>query len=175
MGFTPLDGLVMATRSGSLDPGLVLWLQENGGLSEAEIADALEHRSGLLALAGSADLREVFAGADRGNDRCRVALDVYIHRLVGGIAAMAAALGGLDVLAFTGGVGENSARLRREVAERLQFLGVWVDPDRNEATAADRDVSAAGAQLRTVVLRAREDLTIAAGVRTALQRDPSRR
>ncbi|HVE25910.1 MAG TPA: acetate/propionate family kinase, partial [Sporichthya sp.] len=144
MGFTPLDGLVMATRCGALDPGLLLWLQECGGMSEAELAGALEHRSGLLALAGSADLRDVFAAAARGEERSRVALDVYIHRLVAGVAAMAAALGGMDVLAFTGGVGENSVPLRREVAERLQFLGVWIDQERNETVRGDADISTDG-------------------------------
>ncbi|WP_019875314.1 acetate/propionate family kinase [Sporichthya polymorpha] len=168
MGFTPLDGLVMATRCGALDPGLLLWLQENGHLTEREIAGALEHRSGLLALAGTADLREIFAGEAAGDERCRVAVEIYVHRLVGGIAAMAAALGGLDVLAFTAGVGENSADLRARVAERLAFLGVALDADRNADVRGDVDISAGDAAVRTVVVRAREDLVIADGVRAAL-------
>jgi acetate kinase len=168
MGFTPLDGLVMATRCGALDPGLVLWLQESGGLSEAEIAGALEHRSGLLALAGFADLREVFAGVRRRDQRCRLALDVYVHTLISGIGAMVAALGGVEVLAFTGGIGENSAELRATVAEGLRFLGVEVDAHRNATARGDADISADGCSVRTVVVRAREDLIIAAGVRAAL-------
>lgn len=166
-GFTPLDGLVMATRCGALDPGLLLWLQENGGLSERQIAGALEHRSGLLALAGSGDLRDVFAGVANGDERCRVALEVYVHRLVAGIAAMAAALGGMDVLTFTGGVGENSVELRRTAADRLSFLGVALDRQRNEEVDGDADLSTPAAAVRTVVVRAREDLVIADGVRTA--------
>lgn len=168
MGFTPLDGLVMATRCGALDPGLLLWLQENGGLSAPQIAGALEHRSGLVALAGTPDLREVFAGAADGDERCSLALEVYVHRLAAGIAAMTAALGGLDVLAFTGGVGENSAELRDRVAARLAFLGVALDPARNAPARDDADISADGAVVRTVVVRAREDLVIAEGVRAVL-------
>src|SRR5438270_11656026 len=106
MGFTPLEGLVMATRSGTVDPGLVLWLQEHAGLAAAQVSDALEHRSGLLALAGTADMREVVAGAGRGEPDAGLALEVYVHRLRAGVAAMAAAAGGLDALVFTGGVGE---------------------------------------------------------------------
>lgn len=168
MGFTPLDGLVMATRCGSLDPGLVLWLQESAGLTEPEIAQALEYRSGLLALGGSADLRTIFAGAAEGDERCVLAADVYVHRLAAGIAAMTAALGGLDVVAYTGGVGENSAELRERVADRLGFLGLGLDRVRNAGVHGDADVTAEGAGARTVVVRAREDLMVAEGVREAL-------
>src|SRR6202021_1249020 len=114
MGFTPLDGLVMATRSGSVDPGLVLWLLEQTRLSQRELAAALEHESGILALAGSEDMREVLSRIGDGDKRARLALDVYVHRLRGAIAAMAAALGGIDVLAFTGGGGERAPQIRRE-------------------------------------------------------------
>ena len=133
MGFTPLEGLVMATRSGSVDPGLVLWLQENAGLREHEIAETLEHRSGLLALGGSDDMRVLLARADGGDDRAALAVDVYVHRLVAGVAAMAASLGGLDVLAFTGGVGENAPAVRARAADRLGFLGVEVGPGNADA------------------------------------------
>ena len=119
MGFTPLEGLVMATRSGSIDPGLVLWLEEHERLAPHEVATALEQRSGLLALAGTADLREVEQRATNGDPDARLALDVYGHRLAAGIAAMAASLGGLDVLVFTGGVGEHSAPVRADAANRL--------------------------------------------------------
>ena len=112
MGFTPLEGLVMATRSGSVDPGLVLWLQEHAGLSAAQVAAALEHESGLLALGGDADMRALLPRADRGDAAAVLAIDVYVHRLVAGVAAMTAALGGLDVLVFTGGVGENASTIR---------------------------------------------------------------
>jgi acetate kinase len=168
MGFTPLEGIVMATRSGTVDPGLLLWLQRHAGLSEAALTDALEHRSGLLGLAGSADMREVLRGAAAGEEDARLALDVYVHRLRAAVGAMAAAMGGLDAVAFTGGVGERAAEVRAASAAGLAFLGVAVDPARNAAADGDADVSAAGAAARTVVVRAREDLEIARQVRAVL-------
>jgi acetate kinase len=157
MGFTPLEGLVMATRSGSVDPGLLLWLLEETGMPERELAEALEHRSGVLALAGTDDMREVVA-------QDGLALDVYLHRLRASIAAMAAALGGLDALVFTGGVGERSAEVRAGAAAGLGFLGVEVDPDRN--AGGDEDIGAGA--VRVLVVEAREDLEIARGVRAVL-------
>ncbi len=174
MGFTPLEGLVMATRSGSVDPGLVLWLAEQAGTPPAELAATLEHRSGLLGLAGTADMREVVAGAAAGGQDARLALGVYIHRLRAGIAAMAAALGGLDLLVFTGGVGENSPEVRSEAAAGLGFLGVRLDAGRNAAGAADgggpadREIGQAGAPVRSFVVAAREDIQIAGQVRAVL-------
>ncbi|MDN3358720.1 acetate/propionate family kinase [Actinomadura sp. DC4] len=159
MGFTPLEGLVMATRSGDVDPGLLLWLQERENLSPAALADVLEHESGLLALAGTADMRAIHDG---------LALDVYVHRLRAGIAGMTAALGGLDALVFTGGVGEHAVGVRRRAAEGLGFLGVAVDPAAEDTV--DADISVPGAAVRTLVIAAREDLEIAAGVRTVLNR-----
>ncbi|MFC5754801.1 acetate/propionate family kinase [Actinomadura rugatobispora] len=167
MGFTPLEGLVMATRAGSIDPGVPLWLLRHGVPAD-EINDALEHRSGLLALAGTADMREVRARAGRGDAVAAAALDVYHHRLRACAAAMIAALGGLDALVFTGGVGEHDAEVRRRAAADLAFLGPAVDPDANGAARGDTDVSAPGARVRTLVVEAREDLQIAAGVREAL-------
>jgi acetate kinase len=173
MGFTPLEGLVMATRSGTVDPGLVLWLEEHEHISPHEVATALEQRSGLTALAGTGDMREIEAAAARGNPDARLAIDVYIHRLAGGVAAMSAAAGGLDVLAFTGGVGENSAPVRERAAQRLAFLGVAIDADRDGghdggAVPADRDITAASATVTTLVIAAREDLQIAREARRLL-------
>ncbi|MGF7234067.1 MAG: acetate/propionate family kinase [Frankia sp.] len=168
MGFTPLEGLVMATRAGTVDPGLILWLQENVGLSAAEIGDALEHRSGLLALAGTGDMRQVTAGVARGEPAAVLALAVYTHRLRGLIGSMVAAARGLDVLVFTGGVGEGSAEVRAAAVEGLDFLGLRLDPVRNAAATADADLTAVGAAARTLVITAREDLEIARGARSAL-------
>jgi acetate kinase len=170
MGFTPLEGLVMATRSGSLDPGMLLWLLEHQKLSATELADALEHRSGLLGLAGSADMREIVRRAGVGEPTARLALDVYVHRLRAGIAAIAASLAGIDVLAFTGGVGEHSSEVRALAADQLGFLGIALDRDRNDTVSTDADISAPGSQVHAVVIGAREDLEIARQVRAVLSR-----
>ncbi len=168
MGFTPLEGLVMATRSGSLDPGLVLWLEEHVGMPPAELAATLEHRSGLLGLAGTPDMRAILAAEAEGQAEARLAVEVYLHRLRAGVAAMAAAMGGLDALAFTGGVGENAAAIRQRSAEGLEFLGVEVDRERNEDTG-DREIGSRDARVRTLVVAAREDLEIARQVRELLR------
>jgi acetate kinase len=168
MGFTPLEGLVMATRSGSVDPGLVLWLEERQGLTPRAMSEALEHESGLAGLAGSADMREVLARAEAGDAEARLARDVYVHRLRAGIAAMTAALGGLDAVVFTGGVGEQAPAIRAAAAEGLRYLGVELDPGANDAATGDADIGAAGAPVRTLVVTAREDLEIARQVRELL-------
>ena len=162
MGFTPLAGLVMATRSGDIDPGLVLWLLHHGGMDADELSDALEHRSGLAGLTGgSGDLRDIVDSTD---PDASLALAVYLHRLRREIAAMAAAMNGLDVLVFTGGVGEHQPQVRAATAEGLAFLGVAVAPEANEAGRTD--VTAAGARVRTLVVPAREDIEIARQVRS---------
>jgi len=168
MGFTPLEGLVMATRSGSVDPGLVLWLVRQGIAAE-DVHDALEHRSGLLALAATADMRELL---DRDDAAARAALDVYLHRLAASVAAMAAALGGLDALVFTGGVGEHAPEIRRRAADRLAFLGVAVDEEANAAAHGDAELTDAGAGVRVLVLAAREDAEMARQARALLGRAP---
>jgi acetate kinase len=169
MGFTPLDGLVMATRSGSVDPGLLLWLEEHEGLSPHQIAEVLEHRSGLLGLAGTADMRELLSRED---DEARLALAVYLHRLASSVAAMTVALGGLDALVFTGGVGERSTQIRAGVGSRLQHLGVTIDDGRNHRATGDVDaeVSTAGSSVAVLVVTAREALEIARGTELLLRR-----
>ncbi len=172
MGFTPLEGLVMATRCGNLDPGLVVWLLRHG-LSLAEVECGLERSSGLAGLAalpdGSGDMREVRAAADAGSPSARLAIDVHTHRLRQEIAAMAAAMDGLDALVFTGGIGEHQPPVRAEAAAGLGFLGVIIDPVRNDAAGAgDAEISAASASVRTLVITAREDVEIARQVRAAL-------
>ena len=153
MGLTPLDGLVMATRSGSLDPGAVLWLAAH---VEGDLGEVLERESGLLGLCGTGDTREVLARADAGDPDASLALEVYLHRIVAAIGATAATLGGLDALVFTGGVGEHAPAIRARVAEQLGWLGVVIDP-----TAGGEDVTAAGAGVRTFVVPAREDVQAA--------------
>ena len=149
MGFTPLEGLVMATRSGSVDPGLLLWLQQHEGFTADEMAEALDHESGLLGLAGTADMRQLLAREDAD---AQLALGVYIHRLRAGIAAMVASLDGLDALVFTGGVGERAARVRELACAGLSHLGVGTP----------------GSAVRVLAVRAREDLEIARQARALL-------
>jgi acetate kinase len=167
MGFTPLEGLVMATRSGTVDPGLLLWLQTHQGLSAEEVTEALEHRSGVLGLAGTANLREVIERAEQGEPGATLALDVYAHRARAGVASMVAALGGVDVLVLTGGAGEASPAVRAAVVGGLGFLGLALDPARNQDARPDAEVGVAGA-VPVFVVAAREDLQIAAEVRTVL-------
>jgi acetate kinase len=174
MGFTPMDGLVMATRSGSLDPGVVLWVQRHHDLSAADVQATLERESGLLGLSGtSGDLRAVLAAADDGDSRAALAYEVYRYRLRLGIAAMVAALEGVDALVFTGGVGEHSTRLRRDVVGDLVHLGLTVDVQRNAEAVDDRVISPPGHRPATAVVAAREDLEIARAVRDLLARPGS--
>jgi acetate kinase len=167
MGFTPLEGLVMATRSGSVDPGAVLWVLRHAGISADEVERVLEHESGLLGLSGrSADMRVVVEAAGNGDRDAKLALDVYVHRLSAGIAAMSASLGGLDGLVFTGGVGEGSALIRALACDKLAFLGVELDRNGNQAIGDDdAELSASGARVRVLLVHAREDLEIALEVR----------
>jgi acetate kinase len=172
MGFTPLEGLVMATRSGSVDPGLLVWLLQHGGLSVDELSRGLEYAAGLAGLAalpdGSGDMREVRAAADAGSATARLAIEVHAHRLRREIAAMAAAMNGLDALVFTGGIGEHQPQVRTAAAAGLGFLGVAINEAGNAAAAPDADISAASAAVRTLVIAAREDIEIARQVRAAL-------
>lgn len=173
MGFTPLEGVVMGTRSGSVDPGALIWLQRHG-LTVADLERALERESGLLGISGvSADPREVLDAAEEGGRRARLALEVWAHRVRGAIAAMAAAMGGLDGVVFTGGVGEGSARLRASACDRLRFLGVELEQEGNaDAGAEDAVLSPPGARVSVLLVHAREDLIIAREVRRVLGRAP---
>jgi len=169
MGFTPLEGLVMATRSGSVDPGLIVWLLQHGQLGVAELSAGLEKESGLAGLSGlpSGDMREVLQAAESGEPAALLAVEVYLHRLRREIAAMAAAMNGLDALIFTGGVGEHSSQVRAAASAGLEFLGLTLDPDRNQVTAdtiISRDDSAAA----VLVITAREDIEMARQARRAL-------
>jgi acetate kinase len=161
MGFTPLEGLVMATRSGSIDPGALVWLAQHGNVAVDEIDTMLQHRSGLLALAGCADMHEIESRAEQGDATALFAFDVYMHRLITSIGAMAAAAGGIDALIFTGGVGEHSARVRAAASQALAWLGVAIDPAANEQATGDADISGGRAHVRALVITAREDLQMA--------------
>ncbi len=174
MGFTPLEGLVMATRPGDVDPGVITWLLARGILA-ADLDDALEHRSGLAALSGetSGDMRAVLERRSNGDESAGLAVSVYLHRLRAKVAAMTSAMGGLDALVFTGGIGENSPVIRAECCTGLDWLGVEVD-ERTNSTAAgdDLNISAAAARVATMVVHAREELVIAADCRRLLSGAP---
>ena len=163
MGFTPLDGLMMGTRSGSVDPGILIFLMRQRGLNADQIDEMLNKKSGLLGISGlSADMRDVLAGMHSGNERAKLAFELYVHSLRTAIAGMAAALEGLDVLVFTAGVGENSAEVRAATCKGLEFLGVTMDLNRNEESLLDRDISSPDSRARVLVIRAAEDWAIAA-------------
>nr|WP_249420047.1 acetate/propionate family kinase [Rhabdothermincola salaria] len=164
MGFTPLSGLVMATRSGDVDPGALMWLQQQAGLGADEMTDLLLHRSGLAGLSGtSGDMREVLAGIADGDEACLLAWKVYNHRLRLGISAMVGTMSGLDVLVFTGGVAERAGSVRLSTCAWGAFLGLGIDDEANAAHApdTDADLSEDGATVRTLVVHAREDLEVA--------------
>jgi len=162
MGFTPLEGLMMGTRSGSIDPGILSYLLRRGRLQSEEIDDVLNRKSGLLGISGlSSDMRDILAAIKQGHSRARLAFDIYVHRLQAGIGAMAAVLGGIDALVFTAGVGENSPEVREAACKPLSFLGLKLDEAANAQTSPDADIATAGSQVRVLLIRAQEDWAIA--------------
>jgi acetate kinase len=168
MGFTPLEGLVMATRSGSVDPGALLYLMRHADMAEPELTDGLDRKGGLLALAGTSDMREVLRRMAKGDGQAQLAFDVFVHRLRTEIGSMAASLNGPDALVFTGGIGQNSPEVRSAVADALGFLGISIDEAKNSAIDGDGDVSKSEARVRTLVVHAREDIEVARDVRRVL-------
>jgi len=162
MGFTPLEGLMMGTRSGSVDPGILLHLQRKDHATTDELDEALNHESGLLGISGvSADMREVLAAAAKGHERAKLAVDIFIHRLQKEIGAMAASLGGLDVLIFTAGIGENAATVRQLTCERLGFLGIELDESLNSSAHPEVEISKYKSTVKVLIIRAQEDWAIA--------------
>jgi acetate kinase len=171
MGFSPLEGLVMASRPGDLDSAVVL-LALRRGLTVEDVEDALENRSGLLGLSDgrSADMRDLLEARRRGDGPAGLAVSVFVHRLRAKIAAMAAATSGTDAVVFTGGIGENSAEIRAEVCAGLEWMGVHVDPAANEAAAgSDRDITGRGSSVAVGVVAAREELQMVAEARRVLR------
>ncbi len=162
MGFTPADGLMMGSRCGSLDPGITVYLLRHGGYSADDLDRIFNRESGLKGISGvSGDMREVLAAMERGEERARLAFDIYSHRLCREVGAMLAVLGGLDALVFTGGVGENCAPLRERVCGRLGFMGLRTDREKNSSARPDADVAAEGSTVRVLVIRADEELEMA--------------
>jgi acetate kinase len=162
MGMTPLEGLPMGTRCGAIDPAVILHLLRDRSLTVEQIDHALHHQSGLLGLSGlSGDYREIEQAALDGNADCQLAIDVLTHRIIAAVGSLVATLGGLDGLVFTGGIGENSASLRRGVCANLGFMGVELDHDRNDKCEPDADIASPDSPSRILVIHTREDLMIA--------------
>jgi acetate kinase len=170
MGWTPLEGLVMATRSGTVDPGLVLWLLDQGGLELGEVMTALETESGLAGLSGvfGGDMRAVLDARRGGDPDAAFAIDVYVHRLRRELGAMLAVLGGVDAVVFSGGVGEHAPEVRAAACAPFAFAGLELDDGHNLDPPAGGEIGRAGAPVRAFVLNAREDLEIARAVRALL-------
>ncbi len=164
MGMTPLEGLVMATRTGDIDPSVPLHLIRNAGMSPDQVDKMLNKESGLLGLCGEVDMRAILSRYEQGDEPARLAIDVYIHRLVKYIGGYTAILGGLDTLIFTAGVGENSDVIRELVTTSLAFLGLKINPKRNAERDRDQlvvDISEEGSSVRTLVVATNEELAIA--------------
>jgi len=162
MGFTPMDGLMMGSRPGSVDPGILLYVQRQRGLTAEQLDDALNHGSGLLGVSGiSSDFRRVEEAARQGHDRARLALEIYAGRVRATVGALAVTLGGLDALVFTAGVGEHSASLRSAACRGLDCLGLHVDGQANANCRPDADIATPGSSARILVIQTREELMIA--------------
>jgi acetate kinase len=173
MGYTPLEGLMMGTRSGSVDPGILIHLMRNHGATAGELDRMLNQRSGLAGISGiGSDMRVLLAAAAKGNRRARLALDMFVHRLRAGIGAMLASLGGADALVFTGGIGENAFAVRAAACAPFRFLGLALDARKNARTGGDRDIARKDSRVRVLVIRAQEDWAIARECWRILRRAP---
>jgi acetate kinase len=169
MGYTPLDGVVMGSRSGAIDPGLLLHLLEQGKLDVAALREVLSHDSGLKGLSGiSADMRDVSAAREAGHKRAALAMEVYTARIREAIGALAAALGGLDAITFADGVGEHCPEVRAAIVAPLAWLGIALDDAANTRAQPDADVARADARVRVFVIHTRETLMVAREVRRLL-------
>lgn len=162
MGFTPLEGLMMGTRSGSVDPGILTYLMKQSGLAGQQLDELLNTKSGLLGISGiSGDMRQVVAAMKTGHTRAKLALEIFVHRLRAGIGAMVAVLGGIDALVFTAGIGENSPDVRAAACANLGYLGLKLDAAKNAQPSADQDISLPDSAVRVFVVHAQEDWAIA--------------
>ncbi|WP_353932623.1 acetate kinase [Okeanomitos corallinicola TIOX110] len=162
MGFTPLDGLMMGSRCGSIDPGILIYLMRQSDYSAERLDYVLNKASGLRGISGvSSDVPQVLEAIEQGNERAKLAWDIYVHRLRAGIGSMLASIGGLDVLVFTAGVGEKSPLLRQAACEAWEFLGLKIDPEKNQQNLLDVDIATADSSVRVLVIDTLEDWAIA--------------
>ena len=153
---------MMGTRSGSVDPGIMTYLMRHGGFTGQQLDEMLNTRSGLLGISGiSGDMRQIVTAMRDGHPRAKLAFEMFVHRLQAGIGAMIAALGGIDTLVFTAGIGENSPELRAAACANFGFLGLKLDPVKNEQASADQDISLSDSTVRVLVVHAQEDWAIA--------------
>lgn len=161
MGFSPLAGITMATRSGDVDPSLVAFVQEKLGTTSQEMIDTLNHKSGLLGISQlSPDMRDILAAADKGNDQAQLALDMYVNRIVRYVGAYIAEMGGADAIVFTAGVGENSVPVRKMVTDNLAYFGIKIDQEKNQCHGVERDLSTPDAKIKTLLIPTNEELMI---------------
>jgi len=161
MGFTPLEGLMMGSRSGSIDPGLMLYLLQQKKLTVEQLDEILNKASGLKGISGSGDMRQVLRDIKEGKPRAKLAFDMFVHRLRYYIGAMLATLGGLDALVFTGGIGENAAEVRETACESFAFLGLKLDAQKNDQSPADQDISTVDSTIPVLIIHTQEDWAIA--------------
>jgi acetate kinase len=162
MGFTPLEGLMMGTRSGSVDPGILTYLMRQSRVTGEQLDDLLNTKSGLLGVSGiSGDMRQIVSAMGKGNARAKLTFEIFVHRLQAGIGAMIAVLGGIDALVFTAGIGENSAEVRAAACANFGFLGVKLDAAKNSLSPADQEISLPDSSVRVLIVRAQEDWAIA--------------
>jgi len=162
MGFTPLAGLAMGTRSGTIDPAVISFLMEKENMSVKEINDFLNKKSGVLGISGvSSDFRDIHAAADEGNERAQLAIDIFCYRVKKYIGEYAAVMGGLDAVIFTAGIGENNGIVRAQILKDMEYLGIFFDPEKNKVRGQEIDISAPGAKVRTLVIPTNEELAIA--------------
>lgn len=162
MGFTPLDGLPMGTRCGSIDPAIVTYIMNKEGITTDRMDTILNKKSGVLAVSGvSSDFRDLDEAVDNGNERAFLALSIFAYKIKQFIGAYACAMGGLDALVFTAGIGENNAAMRTSVCKRLDFLGIEIDESKNSIRGEEIDISTPDAKVRTLVIPTNEELAIA--------------
>jgi acetate kinase len=162
MGFTPLEGLMMGTRSGSIDPGIITYLIRNGKYTAEQFDELLNNKSGLLGISGiSSDMREIESALDKGHARAKLAFDIFVHRLRSSIGSMTAVLGGIDALIFSAGIGENSPQVRAAACSNFTYWGLSLDSEKNQNPSQDQDVASPDSAARILVIRAQEDWAIA--------------
>jgi len=171
MGFTPLAGLIMGTRSGDLDPAIIPYLKDKCDMTAEQVIDVLNKKSGVLGISGiSSDFRDLMSAADNGNKRAQLAVSMFTYHVRSYIAAYAAAMGGVDAVVFTAGIGENTKEIRRDCVKGLEYMGVKLDEEKNNCRGIERDISADGAKVKILVIPTNEELMIATDTKNLIEK-----